>query len=146
MTETQFREMHSQVIEYYQCIEIHLKGICASLLAENERDWFPLLANSEADRLGKVIEKIRTLQNQRHVDVFSSEEYDALHEIRKKRNWWVHQCFIDYTHVSFSKGVVKHPHHAEMITLDLQDAKGWDEKIVEIGRSLTGGNLTVSKQ
>ena len=31
MTENDFRVKHSEIIEYYQLIEMRLKGICASL-------------------------------------------------------------------------------------------------------------------
>ncbi len=37
MTETEFRVKHSELIEYYQLIEMRLKGICAALLADGEK-------------------------------------------------------------------------------------------------------------
>lgn len=37
MTEAEFRVKHSELIEYYQLIEMRLKCICADLLADEDR-------------------------------------------------------------------------------------------------------------
>ena len=57
MTKTEFREKHSELIEYYQYIEMRLKGICATLLADEERGWFERLEDYESDPLGKLIKQ-----------------------------------------------------------------------------------------
>ena len=137
MTETQFRVKHSELIGYYQFIEIHLKGICADLLADKDRGWFARLDDYETDTMGKMIQTLRKTQAQKKVEFFSSEDFDALEELRKRRNFWIHLCFIDYVHISFKKGVLKHPEHAKWIVDDFFNAQELDEKLVEIGRSIS---------
>ena len=44
MTETEFRFKHSEIIEYYQLIEMRLKGICAALMADGNKGWYERLA------------------------------------------------------------------------------------------------------
>ena len=39
MTENDFRFKHSELIEYYQYIEMRLKAICAAILADEEKSW-----------------------------------------------------------------------------------------------------------
>ena len=58
MTEVEFRVKHSELIEYYQLIEMHLKGICAALDVDKENSWFDKLDDFEADPLGKLLKKI----------------------------------------------------------------------------------------
>ena len=136
MKEADFRVKHSEMIEYYQLIEFHLKGICASLLADGDRGWLDRLNDYETDTMGQMLRKIRSIQAQKQISLLSSEDLDTLDSLRKKRNYWIHLCFIDYVHVSFRKGEVKHPDHAIKITQDLQEAIEWDEKLAEIARSL----------
>ena len=38
MNQSEFREKHSELIEYYQYIEMRLKGICAVIPADESRD------------------------------------------------------------------------------------------------------------
>lgn len=58
MTESDFRFKHSELIEYYQYIEMRLKFICANFLAKDEQEWFDRLVDYETDSLGKLIKKM----------------------------------------------------------------------------------------
>lgn len=136
MTETDFRFKHSELIEYYQLIEMRLKGICAALLADEERDWFDRLADHESDPLGQLVKKLQELQVQKQIILLSKDGFDALNELRKTRNYWVHQCFGGHKPIVFNKGEVKRPECAIKIVSDLKDAIEWDEKLTEIMRSL----------
>lgn len=60
MTEVEFRVKHSELIEYYQLIEMHLKGICAALDVDKENSWFDKLDDFEADPLGKLLKKLKS--------------------------------------------------------------------------------------
>lgn len=138
MTETQFRVKYSELIGHYQFIEIHLKEICAELLADKDRGWFKRLDDYETDTMGEMIRKLRTIQAQKKVEFFSSENFEELEALRKRRNFWIHLCFIDYVHVSFKKnGDIKHPEHAKWIIDDFFNAQEWNEKLVEIGGSIS---------
>ncbi len=54
MTESDFRFKHSELIEYYQYIEMHLKAICAGFLADEEKGWFERLSDYETDSFGNL--------------------------------------------------------------------------------------------
>ena len=140
MTEMEFRVLHSEVIEYYQYIEMHLKGVCAALLADEERDWFARLDDYETDPLGKLLLTIKTHQVEKDLFLFSSDDFNALVRLRQSRNYWVHQCFAGdngSTHVIFDKNNnVRYSKDAQRINADLRDAIEWDERITEIERNI----------
>ena len=134
MKQADFYKNYCELITYYQCIEDHLKGLCASLLADEERGWFDRLADYESDPLGKMIQEIKSLQAKKNCFLFSPEEFEALNTIRQSRNFWVHQCFIGYSHVTFRNGIVRAPYGGKLAA-DLNEAIDWDLKITEKGRS-----------
>ena len=39
MKQADFYKNYCELITYYQCIEVHLKGLCALLLADEEIGW-----------------------------------------------------------------------------------------------------------
>ncbi len=136
MTETEFRVLHSELIEYYQLIEMRMKGICAALLADAEKDWFDRLADYDSDPFGKLIKQIKTLQSQKNTLLFSQADFEALAELRETRNYWVHQCFTSFHPVTFLKGNVRWPEFAVRIKSDFQNAVDWDERLTEKVRPL----------
>lgn len=136
MIEKEFRVMHSELIEYYQLIEMHLKGICAALFKNDEKTWLERLDDYESDPLGKLIQTIKTYQTENHFIVFSPEEYESLDYLRKRRNYWVHHCFSGTSPIIFRKGELRKPVFGKSITEDLQTAKDWEYKITEIGRKV----------
>lgn len=137
MTQTEFREKHSELIEYYQYIEMRLKGICAAFLADAERDWFDRLGDYELDPLGKLIKELCAFQTQKEIGLLSQEDYESLERLRETRNYWVHQCFSNNTtHVIFKNGKVRNPKHAQDLSCALHDAIIWDRRLSEVARSL----------
>lgn len=135
MTETDFRVKHSELIEYYQLIEMRLKFTCAALLADEERGWFDRLNDYESDPFGLLLQKIKDLQVQKQIEVILQEDFIALDELRKTRNYWVHQCFGGQMPIVFRKGEVKNSGYAKRIVSDLNDAIEWDEKLTQIDSS-----------
>ena len=136
MTETDFRSKHSQLIEYYQYIEFDLRSICADLLDDGDRSWFDKLDDFEADPMGKLLVKLKELQNRKHLCLFSADDFDTLNTIRESRNYWVHQCFNGSPHVIFRNNEVRYPQHSIRIINDLNQAIEWDKKITEAGRNI----------
>jgi len=136
VTKPEFREKHSELIEYYQYIEMHLKGICAEILADQERDWYDRLNDYESDPFGKLVMQIKALQSQKQLALFSESDFEALENLRKARNYWVHQCFCGDTPVIFRKGNVRNPKHAQELSCALDDAIDWDKRITNVMRSL----------
>lgn len=134
MTESEFRIKHSELIEYYQYIEMRLKFICAAFLANNEKGWLERLDDIDSDPYGTLLHNIKELQEKRKIEVLSPDDFIALDEIREKRNYWVHQCFGGKYPIVFPKGKLKNAGYGTMIVADLDTAIAWDEKLVEIGK------------
>ena len=138
MTEIEFRTRYSEIIEYYQYIEMHLKGICASFSEDENRTWFDMLDDYESDPFGKLLLTIKKYQEEKIVVLFSDGDFSALDKIRKERNYWVHRCFagdID-GHVIFKRGFVRDEKYVQRLNSDLNEAIDWDKKVTEIERSI----------
>ncbi len=140
MTETEFRIKHSQIIEYYQYIEMRLKTICAALLSDEERNWYQRLNDYESDPLGKLIRKIKKTQRQNGKEVLTPEDFKDLKNVQAARNYWAHQCFGALDHVTFKNNIVKKKLFADRIEADLNQAIEWDDNLAAKIRSL---NLSV---
>ena len=136
MTEEVFRTRHSEIVEWYQYIEMHLKGICVALTMDEDKSWFNSLDDFDSDPLGKLILKIKTLQEEKKINLFSASDFDSLDTLRLSRNYWIHQCFSADHHVIFKRGMVRDVEFAKRINEDLRDAMDWDEKIVEKARDV----------
>ena len=136
MTETAFRQQHSELIGWYQLIEMHLRGICAALLTDEDRTWFDGLEIYETDAFGKLIHEIQALQSKKQIEVLTSEEIKILSAIREERNYWVHQCYIGDSPITFSHGLLRKPEKAIKLCRDLQSAIEWDEKLTNIFRKV----------
>jgi len=134
MTEQEFRVKYCELMEYYQYIEMHLKGLCADLLANEDISWFEGLNNFREDPFGPLVKKLREIQAEKNVMALSSDEFAALDEVRKKRNYWTHECFGGLNPIVFRNGVVRNNVNADKIIYDHQEAVEWDEKLVEAGR------------
>lgn len=145
MTEVEFRVKHSELIEYYQLIEMHLKGICAALDVDKENSWFDKLDDFEADPLGKLLKKIKKLQSKKNYKLLKDDDFRELDELRKKRNYWVHQCFSTDDHVIFRKGILREASYCTKICSDWREAIEWDEKITEIGRPLLNEKVDINE-
>lgn len=136
MTEQKFRSQHSKAIEYYQYIEMRLKGICAVIMEDGDRSWYARLDDYDSDPLGKLLITIKTIQSEKKIALFSPADLTTLDAIRQSRNYWVHQCFTDYEHpIIFKKGSLRDD-FAQRINKDLNDAYEWDKRLTEIHRSL----------
>lgn len=131
MTENDFRFKHSELIEYYQLIEMRLKAICVAILADEGKNWFESLNDYETDSFGTLIKKITELQEQKHVYPLSKEDLLQLDDIRKTRNYWAHQCFGGQQPITFKNDELKRQEFASKIIADLNEAIKWDEKLTK---------------
>lgn len=138
MTEAEFRTYHSKTIQYYQLIEERLRAVCAALLADEDRNWIDRLDDYGTDALGKLIYQVRTIQKKGQFDLLSDEDIDKLHELRKNRNYWCHECFNGYVPVIFKNGKVKRSEHGERLVKDYEEAVEWDEKLTRVFRRIRG--------
>ena len=136
MTEVDFRQQHSELIGWYQLIEMRLRGICAALLTDEDRTWFDGLEIYETDAFGKLIHEIQALQTKKQIEYLIPEDIKNLSAIREERNYWVHQCFIGDTPITFSHGLVRKNENSIKLHRDLQNAIEWDEKLTNIFRKI----------
>ena len=152
MTETEFRFKHSQLIEYYQYVEMRLKFICAALLADEERPWFERLDDYGTDPMGKLIQKLADIQKSIGREWLTEAETAKLNALRADRNYWCHQAFSGDLHVTFRKDaakremVLKRPEFALKIVNDLNAAIEWDEKLTDVSRAIDAEKDIIRRQ
>lgn len=129
MTENDFRFKHSELIEYYQYIEMRLKAICAAILADEEKSWIQRLDDYESDSFGTLLKKINEIQEKKQINVLTKDDLSQLDNLRITRNYWAHQCFGGKRPIIFKKEIVNRNEYANKIISDLNDAIAWDEKL-----------------
>lgn len=96
MTRDKFKIIHSELIMQVQCIENDLKLIYAGM---HSGDFDKNLDMLEKANLGTVIKKLKELDySDGHPDL-SKQDYALLEQIREIRNYWCHQCFLDYVYI-----------------------------------------------
>ena len=143
LNEAEFRFTHSELIEYYQYIEMRLKGICAALLADKEKNWIQRLGNYERDPLGMLINKLKEIQKDNDFGYLSESDFDCLDKIRERRNYWCHQCFTGFDHVTFSQGktanerILKKQVYGINLKQDFNNAFEWNETLTEVFRTIS---------
>lgn len=96
MTRDKFKIIHSELIMQVQCIENDLKIIYASMHSGNFEENFDAL---EKANLGTVIKKLKDLDYSDGQPDLSKQDYALLERIREIRNYWCHQCFLDYIYI-----------------------------------------------
>ncbi len=139
MTRDEFMLQYAELISYYQLVEMRLKDICAALLADDNDSWYKQVLEQEAEPFGALLKKTRTLQAKTQKTALSKEDLDALNEMRKARNYWVHLCFGAENHVTFTYGsppVLRDPAYEKKLHDDLADAIEWDEKLTEVAQQV----------
>lgn len=94
-----FQIMHSELIMEVQCIEHDLKVIFAFMRKGNPDKNFRIVEDMS---LGEIINELRMLDNSDHNPDLSRSDYKLLHEIRELRNYWCHQCYIDFVYIANS--------------------------------------------
>ena len=96
MTRDQFKILHSEIMMYFQCIEFDLKRIYAGMSSEDfddEMDWL------ETSNFGNTLRELKKLDKSDGDPWLSDSEYDQLDRIREVRNYWAHQCYLDYIYI-----------------------------------------------
>lgn len=83
-------------MEYFQCIEFDLKRIYSGMSSEDFYDEMDML---ETSNLGKTIQKLKKLDYSDGNPWLSDKEYEQLDSIRELRNYWCHQCYLDYVYI-----------------------------------------------
>ena len=138
MTETEFRCMHSEFVEYCQYIENRINGICAAILAENYDEWCSRLGEHQENTFGRRIYRFRKLQEEKQENWLTDADFEKLDKLRVARNFWVHECFWDPYWLVFTRrngtkeAIVKNPQYAAKLKQDFGDAVEWDKRLTDV--------------
>ena len=123
MDRNRFKLIHSELIQQVQCIENNLKIIYAAMHKGNFKSN---LKSVEKMNLGKIARELEELDNSDNLPDFSEEEYTTIDEIREIRNYWCHQCYLDFVYIENDyererafKKVAERLHYDEYRTYDL---------------------------
>ena len=118
-----FRRLHSEIIEYYQCIEYDMKRIYSAMSAEDFDENMEWLSN---DNWGMILNKLKKLDNSDNNPFFTEEEYALLDEIRTRRNFWCHQCCLEWVYIGDD---YKRQNRLERLTRQLENEHNRAEKL-----------------
>lgn len=129
-----FKLIHSELIMSVQYIEQDLKLIYSILKSGNFYDNY---SNVENAPLGKLLKSFRELDQELGYSKLKEKDYELLNQIRELRNYWCHQCYIDFHYIeepqahedAFQKVATK-LHEEELRVYDLQ------QKIEKIRKSV----------
>lgn len=96
MTRDKFKLIHSELIMQVQCIEQDLRLIYAAV---KSGDFEVNIEDIEKANLGRIIKEIKKLDNSDGHPVLCESDYRLINKIREIRNYWCHQCYLDYVYV-----------------------------------------------
>ena len=91
----EFKVQHSELIMYCQIIENDLKWIYSFMHKGKPNQT----RNQVSDlSLGQIVKELKYLDGSDGVFWISEETYDFLLHMSKARNYWCHQCYIDFVY------------------------------------------------
>ena len=119
-----FKLIHSELIISVQYIEQDLKLIYSILKGGKFYDNYSDVENAP---LGKLLKSLQELDHELGYSKIKEKDYDLLNQIREIRNYWCHQCYIDFHYIenpqehdkAFQK-VANRLHEDELRVYDLQ--------------------------
>lgn len=95
MLEQQFRIKYSEIMENFQCIEYDLKRIYSAMSADDFDENMDML---EFSNMGRTLRDLEEMDNSDGNPYLSEADYDTLDAIRELRNYWAHQCYLDWVY------------------------------------------------
>lgn len=93
MTFDEFKILHSETIMFCQLIEHDLKWIFSFMHTGDQYENFEKL---EKTTLGTLVNKLKELDNSDDDPFISNDDYNFLKQMTQKRNYWCHQCCVDF--------------------------------------------------
>ncbi len=94
--EREFKIQHSEIMENFQCIEYDLKRIYSAMSYDDFDDEMDML---EKSNMGNTIKRLKELDYSDDDHFLSDSDYDQLDKIRELRNYWCHQCYLDFVYI-----------------------------------------------
>ena len=96
MTRDTFKMIHSELIQQVQCIENNLRVIYAAMCKGNFKSNIQSLNKAN---LGKIARELEKLDYSDDFPELSQDDYEVINEIRIIRNYWCHQCYLDFVYI-----------------------------------------------
>lgn len=97
MNRDTFKMIHSELIQQVQCIEFDLRRIYAVMCEGKFEDNYRALENCS---LGKITKELKKLDYSDDFPELSEEDYKMINDIRVIRNYWCHQCYLDFVYIN----------------------------------------------
>lgn len=97
MNRDKFKMIHSELIQQVQCIEFNLRRIYAAMCEGKFEDNYRTLENCS---LGKITRELKELDYSDGFPELSEEDYQMINDIREIRNYWCHQCYLDFVYIN----------------------------------------------
>ena len=123
MTRDMFKIIHSELIQQVQCIEYNLKVSYAAMRKGNFDKNFQSVQKSN---LGKIARALENLDHSDDCPALTEDEYELIDDIREIRNYWCHQCYIDFVYIRDDyererafQNIANRLHYDEQRTYDL---------------------------
>lgn len=128
MTLEKFRIMHSELIEHYQFIEMHMEAICAYL---SGKPFIQGLEDVETSNIAHLVREIKKYEKEKNVSVFSADDYDRVEAMRIRRNFWCHDCYTKMVFDAETWGPKREKDRKALID-DTLEARDLREKLFQI--------------
>lgn len=120
-----FKLIHSELIQQVQCVEYNLKVIYAAMKKGN---FNKTLQSLERANLGKIARELHKLDNSDDFPEFTQKDYEVIDDIRNIRNYWCHQCYVDFVYIQDRRkkerafqDIAERLHYDEYRTYDLYE-------------------------
>lgn len=91
-----FKLIHSELIMSVQYIEQDLKLIYSIRKGGEFGKNYSYVENSP---LGKLLRSLHEMDQELGYSKIKEKDYELLDEIREIRNYWCHQCYIDFHYI-----------------------------------------------
>ena len=88
-----FKLIHSELIMSVQYIEQDLKLIYSILKSGEFYDNYSVVENFP---LGMLLKSVHEMDQELDYSKIKKKDYELLDQIREIRNYWCHQCYIDF--------------------------------------------------
>lgn len=128
MTLEKFRIMHSELIEHYQFVEMHMEAICAYL---SGKPFIQGLEDVETSNIAHLVREIKKYEKEKNVSVFSADDYDRIEAMRIRRNFWCHDCYTKMVFDAKTRGPKREKDRKALID-DTLEARDLREKLFQI--------------
>ena len=91
-----FKMIHSELIMWVQYIEQDLRIIYSTIKPGDYKENYGIVDTAP---LGKLLKELQAMDEEVGYSKFKQSDYDTLNQIREIRNYWCHQCFLDFHYI-----------------------------------------------